>query len=55
MNEQILIVEDDAVVIKGLEMKFRNAGYKVVAATNAGDAVRTTVTQQPDLMILVSL
>lgn len=52
MSEQILIVEDDAVVIRGLETKFRNGGYKVVAATNAGDAIRATVTQQPDLMIL---
>jgi len=51
-NENILIVEDDAVVIRLLESQFRAAGYKVVAATSGAEAIRTTVTQQPDLMIL---
>ena len=51
-SENILIVEDDAVVIRILESQFRAAGYKVVAATSAADAIRSTVTQQPDLMIL---
>ena len=51
-NESILIVEDDAVVIKILESQFRTAGYKVVAAKTTAEAIRSTVTQQPDLMIL---
>ena len=52
MSESILIVEDDAVVIKVLESQFRAAGYNVVGAANAAEAIRATVTQQPDLMIL---
>ena len=51
-SESILIVEDDAVVIKILETQFRAAGYKVVAANSSAEAIRSTVTQQPDLMIL---
>ena len=51
-NETILIVEDDSVVIKILETQFRAAGYKVVAAHSTAEAIRSTVTHQPDLMIL---
>src|SRR5881394_4177123 len=51
-NESILVVEDDAVVIKVLETHLKNAGYNVVGAANAAEAIRATVTQQPDLMIL---
>jgi CheY-like chemotaxis protein len=51
-SENILIVEDDAVVIKILESQFRTAGYKVVAAHSSAEAIRSTVTQRPDLMIL---
>jgi two-component system KDP operon response regulator KdpE len=51
-TESILIVEDDAVVIRAMEMQLRAAGYKVVAAGSGADAIRATVIQQPDLMIL---
>jgi CheY-like chemotaxis protein len=51
-NESILVVEDDAVVIKVLETHLKNAGYNVVGAANAAEAIRATVTKQPDLMIL---
>ena len=51
-NESILIVEDNALVIKILETQFRNAGYKVVAAQTSADAIRFMVMQRPDLMIL---
>ena len=51
-SECILIVEDDAVVIRVLESQFRAAGYKVVAATTGAEAIRATVREQPDLMIL---
>lgn len=50
--ETILIVEDDPVVIRALESKFRSGGYKVVSAPDAGEAIRATVLEQPDLMIL---
>jgi two-component system OmpR family response regulator len=51
-EESILVVEDDAVIIKILEGRFRTAGYKVVSATNAADAIRATVLKKPDLMVL---
>jgi DNA-binding response OmpR family regulator len=51
-GESILIVEDDAVVSRALTKRFRAAGYKVVAAGTSADAIRATVIQQPDLMIL---
>jgi CheY-like chemotaxis protein len=51
-EESILVVEDDAVVIKILEGRFRSAGYKVVSAASAADAIRATVLKKPDLMVL---
>ena len=51
-SETILIVEDDPVVIRALEYKFRSGGYKVVSAPDAAEAIRTTVLEKPDLMIL---
>ena len=39
-------------VIKVLESQLKAAGYKVVAAANAAEAIRATVTERFDLMIL---
>ena len=42
-GESILIVEDDAVVIRGLERQFRSAGYKVVALFSTSLALGVAV------------
>ena len=51
-SESILVVEDDAVVIKVLESQLKAAGYEVVCAAGAAEAIRATVTKSFDLMIL---
>ena len=51
-SETILVVEDDAVVIKVLESQLKAAGFKVVCAAGAAEAIRATVTERFDLMIL---
>ena len=51
-SESILVVEDDAVVIKILESQLKAAGYEVVCAVGAAEAIRATVTERFDLMIL---
>ena len=51
-SETILVVEDDAVVIKVLASQLKAAGFKVVCAAGAAEAIRATVTERFDLMIL---
>jgi DNA-binding response OmpR family regulator len=51
-SERILIVEDDRLALRILTSKFREAGYQVVPATSAPDAVSAVRECPPDLMIL---
>jgi len=51
-SERILIVEDDRLALRILASKFLEAGYQVVAAANAPEAVSAVRDCPPDLMIL---
>ncbi len=51
-SERILIVEDDRLTLRVLSSKFREAGYQVVAAASAPDAISAVREQPPDLMVL---
>jgi CheY-like chemotaxis protein len=51
-SEKILIVDDDAVVIKALTMKLKAKGFIVYTAMEGADAVKAVREQKPDLIIL---
>ena len=51
-NSKILIVEDELVSLKALEVRLQVAGYQVVGARNGTAAVEAIRTHQPDLMVL---
>jgi CheY-like chemotaxis protein len=49
---KILIVDDDAVIIKTTSAKLRSHGYQVVSAMDAAEAMQTARQTRPDLMLL---
>jgi two-component system KDP operon response regulator KdpE len=51
-KKKILIVDDDAVVIRALSIKLKANGFEVVTATDGADAVNAVRTQRPDLILL---
>jgi two-component system KDP operon response regulator KdpE len=51
-KKKILVVDDDAVVIRALSIKLQASGFEVVMATNGADAVNAVRTQRPDLILL---
>lgn len=51
-SPRILLVEDSLVVSRALQNVLRAAGYEVVTATKATDALKAACAQSPDLMIL---
>jgi len=51
-SERILIVEDDRLALRILTSKFSEAGYKVVPACCAPEAISAVREQPPDLMVL---
>jgi CheY-like chemotaxis protein len=53
MNRQkILIVDDDAVVIKAMSMKLESAGYTVITAVDGTEAITAARKEKPDLVLL---
>jgi DNA-binding response OmpR family regulator len=54
MSQQatILIVEDDATMLRGLKDNFEFEGYKVVTATNGDAGLKAALGAPPDLIIL---
>lgn len=49
---KILIVDDDAVILKALALKLESAGYAVATAVDGADALRALRDEQPDLALL---
>lgn len=49
---KILIVDDDAVVVKTLSLTLKSAGYKVVTASDGGEAITQMREEHPDLLIV---
>jgi len=52
IRKKILVVDDDAVVVKSLTMKLTAKGYDVATATDASEAVSAARREKPDLIIL---
>jgi DNA-binding response OmpR family regulator len=50
--ETILIVEDDATMLRGLKDNFEFKGYRVLTAADGEDGLEAALGQKPDLIIL---
>ena len=49
---KILVVDDEALLVKGIRYNLQNDGYDVICGSNGLDAVRLTQEEKPDLLIL---
>jgi CheY-like chemotaxis protein len=50
--KRVLIVDDDAVILKTLSLKLQAAGYQVIAASDGSDAIRAMREEKPDMIVL---
>ena len=48
---KILIVEDDEVTLRAIEIKLKNAGFNAIGLTNVSDALKVLDTFTTDLII----
>src|ERR1700692_1662379 len=51
-NRKILVVDDNAVVLKAFELKLATLGFKVITATDGPMAVSCARKEKPDLIVL---
>ena len=49
---KILIVDDEALLVKGIRFNLQNDGYEVITGSNGLEAVELVQSQHPDLVIL---
>jgi DNA-binding response OmpR family regulator len=50
--KNVLIVEDNLVMLRGLKDNFESKGYQVKTATDGELGLKTAITEKPDLIIL---
>ncbi len=50
--ETILIIEDDATMLRGLKDNFEFKGYRVLTAGDGEEGLETALSQKPDLIVL---
>ena len=50
--ETILIIEDDATMLRGLKDNFEYKGYRVITAADGEDGLNAALDNKPDLIIL---
>jgi CheY-like chemotaxis protein len=50
--KKILVVDDNPVVLKALDLKLRSSGYEVLSAEDGSEAVRLARHEKPDLILL---
>jgi len=50
--ETVLIVEDDATMLRGLKDNFEFKGYRVLTAADGEEGLNTALNKKPDLIIL---
>jgi DNA-binding response OmpR family regulator len=50
--ETILIIEDDATMLRGLKDNFEFRGYRVLTATDGEEGLETALSGKPDLIVL---
>ena len=49
---KILVVDDEALLVKGIRFNLQNEGYEVITGSDGLDAVRAVQEQSPDLVVL---
>ena len=49
---KILVVDDEALLVKGIRFNLQNEGYQVITGSDGLEAVRLVQEQQPDLVVL---
>ncbi len=49
---KILVVDDEALLVKGIRFNLRNEGYTVITGSDGLDAVRAVQEEKPDLVVL---
>ena len=49
---KILVVDDEALLVKGIRFNLQNEGYEVITGSDGLEAVQAVQTQQPDLVVL---
>ena len=50
--KRILVVDDNAIIVKTLAFKLKSAGFDVLTATDGGEAVSLVRKERPDLILL---
>ena len=48
----ILVVDDEALLVKGIRFNLKNDGYDVITGSNGQEAVELTKSENPDLVVL---
>jgi CheY-like chemotaxis protein len=51
-SKKILVVDDNAVIVKTLTLKLKSAGYDVLTAMDGSEAVSSARREKPDLILL---
>ena len=49
---KILVVDDEALLVKGIRFNLQNEGYEVITGSNGVEAVQLVQEQHPDLVVL---
>ena len=49
---KILVVDDEALLVKGIRFNLQNEGYDVITGSDGLEAVQAVQEQQPDLVVL---
>ncbi|HRY60114.1 MAG TPA: response regulator [Patescibacteria group bacterium] len=52
MNKKILVVEDDQILMKALNMELLSAGFQVFSAENGAVGIEVCKKAKPDLILL---
>ena len=49
---KILVVDDEALLVKGIRFNLKSEGYDVITGSNGQEAVEMAQKEQPDLIVL---
>lgn len=49
---KILVVDDEALLVKGIRFNLQNEGYEVITGSNGLEALELTQSEKPDLVVL---